>query len=156
MDAALTIVGAGPAGLALARVRPGLAAFTDTGARFADGSAGDFDVIVLCTGYRPALDVVGAYVRWDEDQRPLTQGRSQQAPGSPGLHLIGDRHLTLETFLRQLRREAQRWARAIVREIKRERAAGDGVVTGTTVTAGARADVAGLTRRRCRASLPRA
>ena len=87
---------------------------------------------------------------WDEDQRPLTQGRSQQVPGSPGLDLIGYRYPTLETYVQRLRREAPRWARAIAQEVERDRAAGGGAgdggaVTGTTVTSGASDGGAGPT-----------
>jgi len=37
-------------------VKPGVARLTETGALFADGSAGDFDAVVLATGFRAALD----------------------------------------------------------------------------------------------------
>ena len=37
-------------------VAPGVARLTETGALFADGSAGDFEAVVLATGFRAALD----------------------------------------------------------------------------------------------------
>ena len=37
-------------------VKPGVARLTETGALFADGSAGDFEAVVLATGFRAALD----------------------------------------------------------------------------------------------------
>ena len=53
-------------------VKPGVARLTETGALFADGSAADFDAVVLATGYRAALeelvDVPGAI---DPDGAPV-------------------------------------------------------------------------------------
>jgi cation diffusion facilitator CzcD-associated flavoprotein CzcO len=39
-------------------VKPAVERFTDTGALFADGSAGEFDAAILATGFRPALQEV--------------------------------------------------------------------------------------------------
>jgi len=39
-------------------VKPAVVRFTETGATFADGSTGDFDAVVLATGYRPALEEI--------------------------------------------------------------------------------------------------
>jgi hypothetical protein len=37
-------------------VKPAVARLTESGALFADDSAGDFDAVVLATGFRPALE----------------------------------------------------------------------------------------------------
>jgi len=39
-------------------VKPAVVRFTETGATFADGSTGNFDAVVLATGYRPALEEI--------------------------------------------------------------------------------------------------
>ncbi len=96
------------------RVRPAMTAFTASGARFADGSEGEFDVIVLCTGYRPALDPIAEHLRWEEDGRPAID--NWRAAGATGLYLFGYRYPTLETWLQQLRREAPEAARVIVED----------------------------------------
>ena len=100
------------------RVRPAMAAFTSHGARFSDGSEEAFDVIVLCTGYRPALDPVAAEVRWGDDGLPLTDDSGYRALGAPGLYLLGYRYPTLETWLQRLRREAPAAARVIATDMR--------------------------------------
>ena len=37
------------------QVRPGIAAFTERGVTFTDGSTAAFDAVILATGYRPAI-----------------------------------------------------------------------------------------------------
>jgi len=103
------------------RVRPAMTGFTEAGARFADGSEGAFDVIVLCTGYRPALDAVAPHVALDADGAPRVDASGFRAEGAPGLYLIGQRYPALETFLQRLRREAPRAARTIVADVRTER-----------------------------------
>jgi len=39
-------------------VKPAVVRFTETGAAFADDSAGEFDAVVLATGYRPGLEEI--------------------------------------------------------------------------------------------------
>jgi putative flavoprotein involved in K+ transport len=39
--------------------------FTATGVRFVDGGAADFDDVILATGFRPAISLLGARVRTD-------------------------------------------------------------------------------------------
>jgi putative flavoprotein involved in K+ transport len=94
-------------------VRPEVVALTERGARFRDGSEGEFDVIVFATGYRPALDTVARHVRLDAAGRPLTTD-GVTAAGVSGLYLVGYRYPTLETWLQHLRREAPAAAAAIV------------------------------------------
>ena len=95
------------------RVRPATSAFTRDGARFVDGTEDAFDLIVLCTGYRPALDPVAAQLEWGPDGRPRTDESGVRALGAPGLYLFGYRYPTLETYLQRLRREAPRAARVV-------------------------------------------
>ena len=38
------------------KVRPGVSAFTEIGAIFADGTHGAFDAVILATGYRSGLE----------------------------------------------------------------------------------------------------
>ena len=47
------------------RVRPGLEAFTRTGVRFSDGTDGEYDSVILATGFRPALGPLGDLVSRD-------------------------------------------------------------------------------------------
>jgi len=82
-------------------VRPEATAFTGNGVRFADGSAGAFDAVVLATGFRPATDPVAAFLD------------AAATPREPTLFVVGARYPTLETFLQQLRREAPAVARAV-------------------------------------------
>lgn len=49
------------------QVRPGIDTFTPAGVRFSDGSADAFDVVILATGFRPALAPLGDIV--DRDGR---------------------------------------------------------------------------------------
>ena len=93
-------------------VRPEVVALTERGARFRDGSEGEFDVIVFATGYRPALDAVARHVRLDAAASPLTTG-GVTTLGAAGLYLVGYRYPTLETWLQHLRREAPAAAAAI-------------------------------------------
>ena len=104
------------------QVRPAMTAFTADGARFADGSEAAFDVIVLCTGYRPALDPVAAHLNWSPDGHPLTDASGYRALGAAGLYLLGYRYPTLETWLQQLRREAPAAAGVIAADAHSEAA----------------------------------
>ena len=70
------------------RVRPGIAAFTGTGARFSDDTAESFDDVILATGFRPALAVLGDAIRVDDRGFPLRQGRVVSAD-YPDLVFVG-------------------------------------------------------------------
>jgi cation diffusion facilitator CzcD-associated flavoprotein CzcO len=48
------------------RLKPGLAEFTRHGVRFTDGSEERFDHVILATGYRAALGLLGGHVQTDE------------------------------------------------------------------------------------------
>ena len=100
------------------RVRSAMTSFTEGGARFADGSEASFDVVVLCTGYEPALAAVGGIVALSSSWRPLTDSDGFRATGAAGLYLIGHTYPTLESFLQRLRREAPRIARGVVDDLR--------------------------------------
>lgn len=89
------------------RVRPGVAAFTPEGVRFDDASEEAFDVVVLCTGYRPALGPLEGMVPLGPDGLPALESDGVRVAGVPGLYLVGYRYPTLETFLQRLRREVR-------------------------------------------------
>jgi putative flavoprotein involved in K+ transport len=91
-------------------VRPAVLALSADGARFEGGAEGTYDVIVLATGYRPSLGLVARYVELDAQGWPLR-------PCVAGLHLVGYRYPTTESWLQALRREAPRVAREVVREV---------------------------------------
>lgn len=48
-----------------ARLVPGIARFTPAGVRFTDGSEDSFDVVILATGFAPALQLLGKLVQLD-------------------------------------------------------------------------------------------
>ena len=99
------------------RLKPAMTAYTPAGARFADGSEAAFDVIVLCTGYRPALDTVAAHVSFDAAGAARTDATGVRATGAPGLYLVGYRYPTLESWLQRWRRDAPRVAGLIARDM---------------------------------------
>ena len=69
-------------------VRPGLAAFTATGARFTDGGEEPFDVVLLATGFRAAVQPLGDQVRLDA--RGFGERRDRVVSlDQPGLFFVG-------------------------------------------------------------------
>ena len=85
-------------------VKPAVARFTETGAVFADGSAGDFEAAVLATGFRPALeelvDVPGVL---DAEGYP----RDWKGGGAcPNLFFVGYANVATG-LLREIGREAE-------------------------------------------------
>ncbi|MEZ4408159.1 MAG: NAD(P)/FAD-dependent oxidoreductase [Polyangiales bacterium] len=72
------------------KVYPGPARFTEDGVTFTDGRSAPFDVVVLATGYRAALDEVlrDASAVVDERGFPKVFG----AEAAPGLYFIGYRN----------------------------------------------------------------
>jgi indole-3-pyruvate monooxygenase len=71
-------------------VKPGVARLTESGAAFSDGSAGDFDAVVLATGFRPALsefvDLPGAL---DDQGYPRDRRDRRAGGGIPNLFFVG-------------------------------------------------------------------
>lgn len=65
------------------KVRPGVTAFTEIGAIFADGTHGAFDAVILATGYRSGLEALlsGTPGVLDDHGEPLVSGGTTVAPG---------------------------------------------------------------------------
>jgi indole-3-pyruvate monooxygenase len=102
-------------------LRPETVAFTRDGARFADGREEAFDVVVLATGFRPALEAVAGWIDLDASGRPRLDRFA--APGGPGLYGVGYEYPTVETFLQRLRRDAPALAARVVEDMGGRRAA---------------------------------
>ena len=72
----------------LVTVRPGVAEFTTTGARFADGSSEPFDDVILATGFAPALAPLAGLVQTDRKGFALRTDRITSAD-QPQLYFVG-------------------------------------------------------------------
>ena len=70
------------------RVRDNIQALSETGARFCDGSEGDFDEIILATGYRAAIGFLGGAIRADGCGFARRLGRVASAD-RPDLYFVG-------------------------------------------------------------------
>ena len=70
------------------RVRPGLDAFTPRGVRFTDGAEGEYDSVILATGFRPALGPLGDLVRRDAKGFAIRDDRVTSAD-QPRLWFVG-------------------------------------------------------------------
>lgn len=95
-------------------VRPDVKELIGGGARFVDASAGEYDAIVLATGYRPRLAALlpkGGEDVLDERGLPRRHGRESELPG---LFFVGFR-TPITGMLREIGREARRVAKAIAR-----------------------------------------
>lgn len=117
------------------RLRPAVVAFTEGGARFADGSEAAYDDVWLATGYRPAVAWAAPWLVAD----PSAPERVRVARGERGLHPLGFRYPALSSWLQALPRAAARVADAVVADL------GGGVARR-----GAQARGAGATPRRPR------
>lgn len=95
------------------RVVPGIARFTETGVALDDGSALDLDVVVLATGYRPALDAFLDDAQRYTDTRGYPTHFGADAP-APGLYFVGYRN-PLTGALHDIAREATAIAAHIAR-----------------------------------------
>jgi indole-3-pyruvate monooxygenase len=95
-------------------VRPGVVGFSASSVEFTDGARGDFDAIVLATGYRPE---VGAFLG---PAAGVTHARgypilSGQESAQAGLYFCGF-HVSSTGMLREIAIEAQRIASSIARK----------------------------------------
>jgi len=91
-------------------VKPGVARLTATGAVFADGSAADFEAIILATGFHPALsEIVAVPGALDEAGCPRP---SPAASAGASLFFVGYR-IVATGHLREIGREARAVAAAI-------------------------------------------
>jgi len=90
-------------------VKPAVARLTETGALFADGSAGEFDAVVLATGYRPALEeIVAVPGVLDDEGYP----RDWKGGAHPGLFFVGYQQPSTG-LLREIALQAEAVAAAI-------------------------------------------
>jgi cation diffusion facilitator CzcD-associated flavoprotein CzcO len=95
------------------RVKPGVAEFTAVGARFVDGSEERFDQVILATGYRAALGVLGDLVRADECGFAVRRGRVVSAD-QPDLYFVGHNY-DVRGGLRNIALDARRAGKTIRR-----------------------------------------
>jgi indole-3-pyruvate monooxygenase len=91
-------------------VKPGVARLAETGATFSDGSAGDFDAVVLATGFRPALSELVDLPGVLDDQGYPRDRRDRKAGGAiPNLFFVGYQ-IAATGHLREIGLEAQAMA----------------------------------------------
>ncbi|MFN8063096.1 MAG: NAD(P)/FAD-dependent oxidoreductase [Vicinamibacterales bacterium] len=94
--------------------RAGLDRFIHDGVVFADGTAAPFDVVILATGFSPALGFLGDLVRTDKKGFALRTDRVTSAD-QPGLYFVGHNYDTTGG-LANIRIDANLVARALSRE----------------------------------------
>ena len=95
------------------RVRDDVEALSETGARFRDGSEGDFDEIILATGYRAAIGFLGGAIRADGCGFARRHGRVASAD-RPDLYFVGHNY-DARGGLFNIARDAPRAVRAITK-----------------------------------------
>jgi cation diffusion facilitator CzcD-associated flavoprotein CzcO len=97
-------------------VRPAVKRLSPAGAEFADGSSGDFDVVVLATGFGTGLERVLREVPGvvSGDGQPLA--RSGRPTAARGLYFIGFDE-TVRGHLFEARRESKRLAKTVARSL---------------------------------------
>ncbi len=95
------------------RVVPGITRFTEGGVALDDGRALDLDLVVLATGYRPALDAFLDDAPRYTDARGYPTRFGADAP-APGLYFVGYRN-PLTGALHDIAREATAIAAHIAR-----------------------------------------
>lgn len=93
------------------RVFPGIEQVTENGVRFTDGREDSFDVVVMATGYRPALADFLAEVEevTGDSGVPLVSGQESRLPG---LYFCGF-YISPTGMLREIGMEAKQIAAAI-------------------------------------------
>jgi Flavin-binding monooxygenase-like len=101
----------------LIAVRPGVAELTADGARFADGTAGRFDDIILATGFGAALGPLGPLVQLDAKGFARRQDRVVSVD-QPALYFVGHNY-DATGGLYNISRDARLAARLIVAELQR-------------------------------------
>jgi NAD(P)H-nitrite reductase large subunit len=92
---------------------------TEDAVLFTDGTQGEFDAVILATGYRPRVNAFleGALAACDGRGTPLFSG--PEAP-IPGLYFCGF-HVSPTGMLREIALEARRIGAAIARTAESER-----------------------------------
>lgn len=97
-------------------LKPGIVEFTGTGVRFADGSAGEFDAVVLATGFRAAVGPLGHAIRVDRCGFAERRNRVASAD-QPGLYFVGHNYDT-RGGLRNIAQDARIAAKLMVKELR--------------------------------------
>lgn len=94
------------------KVVPGIERFTGDSVRFVDGQTRPFDLVVLATGYRPALDEFLPDASALVDARGYPRWHGESVPSHPGLYFVGYRN-PLTGALHDIALEAERVAARI-------------------------------------------
>ena len=100
----------------LVAVRPGVAALTETGVRFSDGSVDDYDDIILATGFTAAVAPLAGLVTTDE--RGFARRRDRVASAEqPDLFFVGHNYDSTGGLF-NIRRDAELAAAAVARAVR--------------------------------------
>ena len=95
------------------RLRGGVAAFTQAGVRFDDGTEEPFDDVILATGYRAAVRMLGDLIRIDGCGFAVRTGRVASAD-QPNLYFVGHNYDT-RGALRNIAQDARLVAKLVAR-----------------------------------------
>lgn len=99
------------------QVRPGVVGFDDRGVIFADGSHQAFDVVLLATGFRPAIGFLNGLIEVDERGFARRDGRVASADAE-GLYFVGHNY-DASGGLYNIRRDAPLAADAVLARVGR-------------------------------------
>jgi indole-3-pyruvate monooxygenase len=94
-------------------LRTGVAAFTGAGVRFTDGTEERFDRVILATGYRAALDMLGQLTATDACGFAVRRNRVVSTAW-PSLYFVGHNY-DASGGLRNIARDARLAASLIAR-----------------------------------------
>ena len=94
--------------------RTGIQRFIEDGALFTDGSSDTFDEVILATGYRAAIDMLGTLVRRDE--RGFAARDRVVSLDQPDLYFVGHNYGTIGALL-NIGRDAELAVRLIASRI---------------------------------------
>ena len=95
------------------QLRRGIAEFTSAGVRFVDGAEEEFDQVILATGYRAAVGMLGNLVRFD-DCGFAARRRRVVSVDRPNLYFVGHNY-DARGGLRNIARDARIAATLIAR-----------------------------------------
>ncbi len=97
------------------RIAGAIDQFTQTGVRFSDGREETYDVVILATGYRPALGYLEGVISLDASGFPELDGL--RAKGVPNVYFVG-MHYDLLGTLFNIAHEAPLVAAQIAQQVK--------------------------------------
>ena len=101
------------------RLAGAIAAFTAGGVHFSDGRTEDFDSVIMATGYRPALALLGSHARLDACGFALRRDRVTSAT-EPDLYFVGHNY-DLRGALRNIALDGPLAARRIASGLRSSR-----------------------------------